>query len=231
MSTRIGLVATVIVHAGFAAGLATIDHDAPPPPPTEITLRQIPPKKAPPPPPPPPPEVQTQAPVAAPAPAPKKVAPRKPAPAPAPAAAPAPSAPAAPADYNLKLGNSTGNGPVVAAAPKTEQAPTEKPAVKQLAPTPATNECADPVVKPKPLHVVQPAFTQEAQGAGITGKVRVEITISATGEVTAARVIEGLGYGLDEAALEAAKQSTFSAATRCGEPVETTFTIGMRFQK
>ena len=72
---------------------------------------------------------------------------------------------------------------------------------------------------------------QEAQDASITGKVRVEITISRTGEVTAARVIEGLGYGLDEAALEAAKQSTFTPATRCGEAVETTFTIGMRFQR
>ena len=55
--------------------------------------------------------------------------------------------------------------------------------------------------------------------------------ISTTGAVTAARVIEGLGHGLDEAALEAAKQSTFSPATKCGEPVETTFTIGMRFQR
>ena len=43
------------------------------------------------------------------------------------------------------------------------------------------------------------------------------------------RVIEGLGHGLDEAALEAARGSTFEPATRCGKPIATTFTIGMRF--
>lgn len=231
MSTRVGLgtwaaIATVVVHVGISAALSTIEHDVPPPP-TEITIREVPPKKQPPPPP-PPPAVAKAAPAPAPA-APKKVAARRPTPTPT---APAPAAPAAPpADYNLKLGNSTGDGPAVAAPPKAAEPPPKAPAVKQLAATPASGECADPLVKPKPLHVVQPAFTQEAQDAGITGKVRVEITISATGEVTAARVIEGLGHGLDEAALDAAKQSTFTPATRCGEPVETTFTIGMRFQR
>jgi protein TonB len=89
--------------------------------------------------------------------------------------------------------------------------------------------CSEPLVKPKPVQIVQPAYTPDAQEAKIEGKVRVEITISASGEVTDARVIEGLGHGLDEAALSAARASTFTAATRCGQPVGTTFTIGMRF--
>ncbi len=93
----------------------------------------------------------------------------------------------------------------------------------------AESTCSEPIIKPKPVHVVQPAFTQEAQEAGITGKVRVEISISAAGEVTGVRLIAGLGHGLDEVALEAAKASTFSPATQCGQPVATTFTIGMRF--
>lgn len=109
-----------------------------------------------------------------------------------------------------------------------DTAPAE-PVHKTLGAEP-TAGCADAPTKPKPVNVVQPAFTTEAQEAGITGKVRVEITISASGQVTNARVIEGLGYGLDEAALAAAKASTFSPATKCGEAIETTFTIGMRFQ-
>lgn len=133
------------------------------------------------------------------------------------------------------MGNSGGNGPAVgapAAAAPTETAAPKPPKAKQLSADPAAADggCSDPIVKPKPIKVAQPAFTQDAQDAGITGKVRVEITVSKTGEVTNARVIEGLGHGLDEAALEAAKQSTFTPATKCGEPVETTFTIGMRFQ-
>lgn len=232
MSTRLGLgawaaIATAVVHVGIAGALSTIEDDARPEP-TVITIREVAPKKAPPPPPAP-------APAPAPTPAPPtKAAARRPMPVPAPPPpAPAPSAPAAPppADFNLKLGNSTGDGPAVAAPAKPAEPAAKPAAVKQLAAAPASDECADPLVKPKPLHVVQPAFTQDAQDAGITGKVRVEITISATGEVTAARVIEGLGHGLDEAALDAAKQSTFTPATRCGQPVETTFTIGMRFQR
>jgi protein TonB len=42
-------------------------------------------------------------------------------------------------------------------------------------------------------------------------------------------VIAGLGHGLDEAALEAARASTFEPGTRCGKAAVTTFTIGMRF--
>lgn len=44
-----------------------------------------------------------------------------------------------------------------------------------------------------------------------------------------ARIGAGLGYGLDEAALEAAKRAAFEPATRCGKPVSATFVIAMRF--
>ncbi|MCE9578328.1 MAG: energy transducer TonB, partial [Deltaproteobacteria bacterium] len=119
--------------------------------------------------------------------------------------------------------------PAAPAAPSVAKAP---PVAKQLEAKPAVADggCADAVVKPKPLQLVQPTFTQDARDAGITGKVRVEVTISAAGAVTAARVIEGLGHGLDEAALDAARASTFAPATKCGEPVAITITIGMRFQ-
>jgi protein TonB len=44
------------------------------------------------------------------------------------------------------------------------------------------------------------------------------------------RVIKGLGFGLDEAAVAAAKQWTFKPATRCGKPVAYTVKPGVRFQ-
>jgi protein TonB len=120
--------------------------------------------------------------------------------------------------------------PPSATPPPRDDTPKPKPKVLAAAgPVSAESACAEPIVKPKPIQVIQPAYTPDAQAAGIAGKVRVEITISATGEVTGARVLEGLGHGLDEAALEAARASTFTPATRCGEPVGTTFTIGMRF--
>ena len=73
------------------------------------------------------------------------------------------------------------------------------------------------------------AFLPAAALAQVEGKVRIEITVGPDGNVTGVRVLQGLGHGLDEAALEAARGSTFEPGTRCGKPVATTFTIGMRF--
>jgi protein TonB len=228
---RIGssaVIVTAVLHGGLAAGIATIRRVEPQPP-TVITIVDTP-RKQPPKPPQPPPPSPT-----APAAPTVKPAPAQPRPAPAPHRSAPPAAttatPAAPPEFGVQLGGPSGDGPALpaAASPAAPVPPVERKAL-HAQPT-AAGACIDPITKPKPIHVVQPAFTQAAQDANITGKVRVEITISATGEVTGVRVIEGLGYGLDEAALEAAHASTFQPATRCGEPVATTFTIGMRFTR
>ena len=232
MRSHAAAIATVAVHAGIAAGVATIEREAPRTP-TVITVRETARKPEPPPPPRrrPRPRRRRSAPPAPAAKPPPPSRPRRTGRAAAARRAGAAGPRAGPADFGLKLGNSGGGNGRVAAPPPA--APAAPPPPKTLAAKPhaAAGGCSEPIVKPKPLQVVQPAFTQEAQDAGVTGKVRVEITISATGAVTAAKVIAGLGHGLDEAALDAAKRSTFSPATRCGEPVETTFTIGMRFQR
>jgi len=57
----------------------------------------------------------------------------------------------------------------------------------------------------------------------------VELTVDETGRVVEVRVLQGLGYGLDEAALAAARSATFEPALRCGKPSRATFTISMRF--
>ena len=77
----------------------------------------------------------------------------------------------------------------------------------------------------------QPAYTPQALEAGVEGKVRIQFTVDETGLVVDVRLLAGLGYGLDEAALAAARQATFEAAVRCGKPVSATFTVSMRFTK
>jgi protein TonB len=57
----------------------------------------------------------------------------------------------------------------------------------------------------------------------------VELSLDDAGRVTGARVLQGLGHGLDEAALAAARGARFEPATRCGRPVATTFTLAVRF--
>ncbi|MFT3773690.1 MAG: TonB family protein [Minicystis sp.] len=136
-------------------------------------------------------------------------------------------------DFGLALGNGGPGGiavpqPGAAAPAQTAIAATDKPAPKTLAPKPA-DTCDEPPVKPKPRGVTQPAYTTAAREANVEGKVRVEVSVAADGGVTNARVLAGLGYGLDEKALEAARRATFEPGTRCGKPVAATFVIAFRF--
>ncbi len=72
---------------------------------------------------------------------------------------------------------------------------------------------------PEPLNYVAPKYTEEATKAGIQGDIILKLIISKKGEVLKAEVLEGLGHGLDEAALVAAKQLEFSPARHAdGKP-------------
>jgi periplasmic protein TonB len=90
--------------------------------------------------------------------------------------------------------------------------------------------CDDPPTKPKPISVPQPGYTDDAQAAGVEGKVRVELMVDETGKVVDVKLIAGLGHGLDEAALAAARRATFEPALHCGRPSQARFTISMRFK-
>lgn len=208
-------------HIGLGAWLGSVRVE-PRPEPVVVELRTVERPKTPAPPPPPPP------PEAAPAPkAPPRAAPKA---APAPPAAPAPAA-AAP-DFGIALSGS-GGGPGGIAVPvgqpgggKVRQAEARTlsaPAAK------GPGECTDAVVKAKALSMPHPAYTEEARTAEIEGKVRVELTVDAEGQVSGARVLEGLGHGLDEAAMAAVKGATFTPASACGKPVSSTFVVSVRF--
>lgn len=158
----------------------------------------------------------------------------KPLEAPPPAAAPLDALP----DFGLELAGSVGGVPVasVGAGASLNAAPVQArpvaPVIKRpLAARAAAVEdaCDDPPAKPRPRNVPQPAYTDRARAAGIEGKVRVELTIDESGRVVSVRVLQGLGYGLDEAAVAAAQTATFEPAMRCGKPARATFTISMRF--
>jgi len=165
--------------------------------------------------------------------------------APPPPEAPPPEAQAAPKaisdlpDFGLSLSGGIGaDGPAFlpsgsgggARAPRST-APTAARAAKPAATAaPAIEDCADAPQKPKPKNVPQPAYTDAARAAGVEGKVRVELTVDETGQVVSVRVLAGLGHGLDEAALSAARAATFEPAMRCGKPTRATFTISMRFK-
>jgi TonB family protein len=65
----------------------------------------------------------------------------------------------------------------------------------------------------------QPRYTEEARKRAVQGSIRVAVFVSEEGKVISAIVLLGLGYGLDEEAVKAARQLTFKPATKSGEPV------------
>lgn len=166
------------------------------------------------------------------------------------AAAPAPAEPEAPPpkaadnhaafdglpDFGVSLtGGVNGTGialPVGGGGVARERA-VEKVVRKAAAPVAAalpSDGCDEPAAKPKPISVPQPGYTDDAQAAAIEGKVRVQLTVDETGKVVDVKLIAGLGHGLDEAALAAARRATFEPALHCGKPTQATFTISMRFK-
>jgi TonB family protein len=65
-----------------------------------------------------------------------------------------------------------------------------------------------------------PSYTSEARQRKIEGDVELDVEFSATGKVHVLRVLQGLGYGLDEAAVKAAENIRFVPARRDGQAVD-----------
>jgi len=140
-------------------------------------------------------------------------------------------------DFGLSLsGGVDGTGialPAGGSARSAQQTPRPAAGPKRLAAATAAatdlDPCEEPQAKPKPRSVPQPSGTEAARAAGIEGKVRVQLTVDEMGHVVDVKLLQGLGYGLDEAALASARQAEFEPAVRCGKPTRATFNISMRF--
>ncbi len=72
-------------------------------------------------------------------------------------------------------------------------------------------------------------YTKAAIRSGIEGKIYVLAYINSKGIVTKAKIIKGLGYGLDESALKAVKATKFKPGKRKGKPVNVQVSIPIVF--
>jgi TonB family protein len=84
-----------------------------------------------------------------------------------------------------------------------------------------------------PAHLLRgdaPAYTREAEAAGVEAELPLEIVIDRNGAVTSARALRPAGYGLDAAALRAIAEYRFVPARRNGVPVAVRMQWRMRFQ-
>lgn len=70
-----------------------------------------------------------------------------------------------------------------------------------------------PVILDKP----RPEYTAEGRNLRVEGDVVIDLAFLADGSIQIFQVVSGLGHGLDESALRAARQIKFSPAQRDGE--------------
>ena len=75
-----------------------------------------------------------------------------------------------------------------------------------------------------------PVYSTEARSLRIEGDVVLEVVFLASGQMQVTRVVSGLGHGLDEAAIQAAKQIHFKPAKRDGQPVDTPARVRIGFR-
>jgi len=75
-----------------------------------------------------------------------------------------------------------------------------------------------------------PVYTDEARSMKLEGEVLLEVTFYANGTLNVNRVVRGLGHGLDEAAVSAAKKIRFKPALRYSQPVDSTAVVHVTFQ-
>ncbi|NNJ52334.1 MAG: energy transducer TonB [Ignavibacteriaceae bacterium] len=72
-------------------------------------------------------------------------------------------------------------------------------------------------------------FTEIAKRSGIEGKAIIEAIVNETGDVIDAKVIKGLGGGLNEVSLNAVISTRFKPGLQRGKPVKVRITIPIKF--
>jgi protein TonB len=135
------------------------------------------------------------------------------------------------ANLGIALDSSSSDGLAVPIAARA-QAPKILAAMTPRAPkvlVARREVCDEALQKAVPERIIRPEYTHAARMAEVEGRVRLEIQIDEMGFVRDAKVLSGLGHGLDEQAVAAAKRMQFKAATRCGKAVASTFVLAMRF--
>ena len=103
-------------------------------------------------------------------------------------------------------------------------------------PAPATVQsrpAAQTAAKIVPVEILskeKPIYTEEARAKRIEGEVLLEAVFEASGKIRVLRIVRGLGYGLDDAAVRAAQQIRFKPELKDGQPSDSTAVVHIIFQ-
>lgn len=90
----------------------------------------------------------------------------------------------------------------------------------------------DGVTLPRVIHEVRPVYTKEALVAKIQGDIQLSIVVRSDGAVSDVEVTQSLDpeYGLDAAAVDAARQWRFEPGQKDGKAVDVQVTLLMTFR-
>ena len=86
------------------------------------------------------------------------------------------------------------------------------------------------ITAPSIQREVQPDYTDEARRRAIQGDVVLEIVVRADGSVGSVKVLQALGAGLDQRAIDAVRQWKFNPAKRYGTPVDVLVEVAVEFK-
>lgn len=86
------------------------------------------------------------------------------------------------------------------------------------------------ITPPGLIREVKPDYTEEARRRNLAGDVVLEIVVRRDGSVGEVRLLQGLGAGLDQRAVDAVKQWRFSPARRYGSPVDVIVEVAVEFK-
>lgn len=86
------------------------------------------------------------------------------------------------------------------------------------------------ITPPRLLREVKPEYTEEARRHSVEGEVEMEIVVRQNGTTGDIKVLRGLGYGLEQRAIDAVRQWRFSPASRLGQPVDVIVEVSVEFK-
>jgi protein TonB len=112
--------------------------------------------------------------------------------------------------------------PVVAPAATPAPAPTPQP-------TRTPQSCARPNVPASTIHAVEPDTPPIAQQQGVQGTVQVVVSLNESSRVTGTRVQSSPSVILNNAALSAARQSSFQTEIRDCKPIAADYIFSVEF--
>jgi protein TonB len=83
---------------------------------------------------------------------------------------------------------------------------------------------------PRLVREIKADYTEEARQRGVTGDVLLEIVVRRDGSVSKVKLLKGLGWGLNERAIQAVSQWRFAPAQRLGAPVDVVVEVAVEFK-